>query len=409
MVGPERLVVGRGLVLAALAVGTMGSRVFATDARRRPEVRETAQKIYSTLSRVLPLSLDEDKFRDPKQYAVIRKDLKSLVDLSTQFAAHGGNMDAGFKFVSNSLEEDFERALRSFERKQFNQSAFLLKNATENCATCHAQMVAGSDYAAGKGLFQELAKQKLDPQIKARLFVATRQFEEALKTYEGFLTDTKTDMAELLNFDLIPDYLSLCIRVKGDYARPRPVLEKVLKTHALPSFARSNLRDWIADLDAVPGKKLPSEPIAAARQLINEGRLRSDYAFSQRGLVPYLTASRILNEYIGGAAASNQQEMAEAYFLLGSIESLTTRSRWIAQGDYYLENAIRLAPNTVVAAEAFALLEENTLYRYSGADGGGGVATEGDEGSELLKELRPLAEKKGDGNAQQGQSGEKKL
>jgi hypothetical protein len=60
---------------------------------------------------------------------------------------------------------------------------------------------------------------------------------------------------------------------------------------------------------------------------------------------------------------------ARAFYLLGLTETHIRISYWVSLAEHYLEMAIRTAPRSKVAREAFALLEQETLLAYGGSSG----------------------------------------
>ena len=79
-------------------------------------------------------------------------------------------------------------------------------------------------------------------------------------------------------------------------------------------------------------------------------------------------------------------EGAEAYYLLGAVESRIGRGFWISPAGFYLEMAVRLAPESETGRRAFALLEEELYANYSGS---GGENLPSDERAKL-EELKRL-------------------
>jgi hypothetical protein len=84
-------------------------------------------------------------------------------------------------------------------------------------------------------------------------------------------------------------------------------------------------------------------------------------------LVAYLDASSLLHRYVADGRAPHSDQ-AEAYYLLGLIETRIGRIYWLSQAEAYLETAIRLAPGEPIAKDAYALLE-NFLVGSAGGEG----------------------------------------
>jgi hypothetical protein len=110
-------------------------------------------------------------------------------------------------------------------------------------------------------------------------------------------------------------------------------------------------------------------PVAVARaeidQAVAAGRVGGN---DRNALIEYLDASALLHRFLADARP-RRADQAEAYYLLGVIETRIGRSYWLSQAEAYLETAIRLAPGEPVAKDAYALLEEHLGAGYSGAAG----------------------------------------
>jgi hypothetical protein len=63
--------------------------------------------------------------------------------------------------------------------------------------------------------------------------------------------------------------------------------------------------------------------------------------------------------------------------------------QWVSQAGLYLESAIRLAPKEPFAAEAYVLLEEDTIVGYTGSAG----SNLPDSVAKHLEELRALVDR----------------
>ena len=111
-----------------------------------------------------------------------------------------------------------------------------------------------------------------------------------------------------------------------------------------------------------------------------------------RSLVHFVEASRLLHRFVQARAeappgdADDRRRLGEAYYLLGVAEAHITSNYWYAETEFFLESAIRLAPDSDFARKAYAWLEEDVLIGYSGS---AGLEVPNDV-SDYLRELREL-------------------
>jgi tetratricopeptide (TPR) repeat protein len=199
---------------------------------------------------------------------------------------------------------------------------------------------------------------------QAKLAYATRQFDVAQDLYEQMLAGGSLSANDLNFGGHLDDYLELTLRVRLDVDRPIVALERFSKRDDLTPVLREEVAAWIVDLRAAASRE-PGPPLAIARVLVTEQG--KDVETERHALVRHLEASGLLHRTLG--QPHSQAERAEAYYLLGLIETRIGRSYWLSQAEAYLETAIRLAPGEDTAADAYALLDEFLVAGYSGSGG----------------------------------------
>ena len=94
----------------------------------------------------------------------------------------------------------------------------------------------------------------------------------------------------------------------------------------------------------------------------------SSTASDRSGLVGLIAASGILHRFVA-KYPEPEPRVAEAYYLLGVIESRVGRSFWASQTEQFLEASIRTDPSGPFAADAFALLDELVTSGFTGSSG----------------------------------------
>jgi tetratricopeptide (TPR) repeat protein len=199
---------------------------------------------------------------------------------------------------------------------------------------------------------------------RAKLAYATRQFDVALDLYEILLTPGQLSASDLDLGGHLDDYLELAIRVQRDLPRAGSALASFAKRDDLSPALRREVAHWIAALARLPEEGAGS-PVTEARAVLSRD---ADRIGGERDvLVEYLEASGLLHRALEGGLP--REKRAEAYYLLGMIETRIGHSYWLSQAEAYLETAIRLAPGEPIASEAYALLDEFLVAGYSGSGG----------------------------------------
>lgn len=346
----------------------------------------TMADLVAALRVALPLSLSAERFEQPENRSALEASLAALRAGARELETHGRSQDASFAYLSRSLAHDAEDIKRRFDAGRLDEARFLLGALVEDCVGCHSRLPSAVDSDLGAALYAEVDESALTPVERARLELATRQFEPALDRYEALLADPAASPAELDLEGVLDDYLTVAIRVRQDLPRARAALAGLAARSDVPSYLATLLASWIAACDALGASIAATEPLPEAVRVADQGNALERYPRDRAALVHELVASSLLLRYVD-AHPEPSVEGARAYFLLGVAELGSGRSLWLSEAQGYLETAIRTAPGSDWARRAYVVLEEETLADYSGS---GGVHVPPDVRS-TLRELRDVA------------------
>lgn len=323
-------------------------------------------EIYESLRSVLPYSLSQEKFSDPKSQKQIRENLKKLAESAKILPSHTEFHDATFKYLGGSLARDAKEIYRRFDRGNTREALYLIGALTDNCIACHSRLPS-KDSSRAEGLFKDIDIATLPLEEKARLYLVTRQFDKSMQAYKEAILSDRYTTANVCLADWISDYLAIAVRVKRDFPDVAETLTKFLSRKDLPLSAEHEARSWQnAALKFSKVKELNAD-LPTVRKLIKEGKEQIQFPLDRQGLVHYLLASSLLHEFVQHSPKGIKA--SEAYYLLGVTESMTGRSFWLSQNHYYLETAIRSAPESKFAYMAYRQLEETILFENSGSSG----------------------------------------
>ena len=133
LVNPLALIIGLSAVTASSANATPNSvapqtkeTAPASETPSDPPTRELMDQILVPLSRVLPLSFDQEAFEAPYNKERITKELKTLAENVKHLEKHARSKDRAFDFIASSLRNDAQQAYRRFQRGDFEEARFSL-------------------------------------------------------------------------------------------------------------------------------------------------------------------------------------------------------------------------------------------------------------------------------------------
>lgn len=324
------------------------------------------REIFESIRVLLPLSVRADAWSAPENRATVEQALVRLQENAGGLVAHARPSDPARRYLGSSLSTDAGQALLRHRAGDYEAAAFQIQQATENCVACHTKLRSPGDSPVAKHFVDKGALRSLPLAERARLEVATRQFDEAVASYEKLLASPDIHPGDLLG--PLNDYLTVQVRVRGDFDRARRTLDRFARRPDVWRHLRADLEQWSRALrELEPLHEMPPD-LATARDLIDRARQLQRVPADRSALVHYLVASSILQRLLEDPALG-QREAAESYYLLGLCETHIGDRYWVSQAGFYLESAIRLAPKEPFAQDAYVLLEEETLVGYTGSSG----------------------------------------
>lgn len=322
--------------------------------------RSAMRGVFVTLSKVYGYSVDPAAFEDPANREKIQSALKALVGNTAEVQEHTSGLDVSFEYLKSSLAFDANEALTRFDAGQYVGSRWMLSKITENCMTCHSKLPSGQAARFTEQFLQETNVKALDPLIRAELALATRQFDLALDEYEAILADPLTNPRSIWITGTLENYVRVACGVREDRERAVRTLSQFAAREDAPGSAQGILREWIRALGDFDLSRDEGRELAAARGLIREAQASVRFPKDRSRQVAFIQAAALLHRYLQTEPDSDA-DVAEALYLLGVAESFISRSYWISETDYLLEQAIRRAPSSAVAKEAYEFLEEYLL------------------------------------------------
>jgi tetratricopeptide (TPR) repeat protein len=372
----------------------LGGLIFIIQAKEmmsaepQPDIRPAMRSIFQALTTVFPLSLNEDTFQEPANRQQIQDGLRALARSARQLTSHGASITPSFKFLQRSLRRDAQEAANLFESGYYEQARFVFQQLTDHCFLCHSQLPSSEAFGLGQHFLEQLQMNHLSPYEQVRIAVAARQFDTALTACEALFQSQETPAVQIDLMAFLEDYLRIVIRVHRDFPRAIKALESFQKRPDVPRYLSHHLTTWVATLKALQHDNSDGNELDRVQRLIQQGQQRNRFLADRQGLIYFAVASSDLHRYVSSDSKSLSQ-LAEAYYLLGVVDSYIPRSSWISETEFFLEQAIRLAPNSPVAKNAYSFLEEYIMMGLTGA----GYP---DEGSSTLypqlSELRRLIE-----------------
>ena len=334
----------------------------------RGKVRPIMHRIFNNIKTIYTLSLQSQKFQDPKNFRKISHSFEKASEAASQISQHGPK-DIAFRLTGESLEKDIWKAGQFFRDKNFSESRFIVKNLVSNCLACHTRFKNKNSFP--EAMVPPHLEKAITPYELARLKTATRQFKEAENLFKSILADKEYSYDELAGEGVITDFFRLIIRVRQDPDQAIEICRILESRKDLDKTAREIIKKWVTDLEYLKKTNYFKSPpsLIKAREVLSRIRVvDSEGDLPIHSLVLLMSASAILHT-LSGDSSIPAISRAESYYLLGTTENMLGSSFWLNESQYYWEAAIRVLPHSEVSRKAFRSIEENVTLGYTGSSG----------------------------------------
>ncbi len=341
--------------------------LVSAPAGAQDSTRSIMLEVFDALAYLWPLSLDEERFADNAQREAALLKVDALLNAVDALEAHAQERDMGFRLLTRSFGYAASQLKRYYDHSRPEDARFFLVDLTQNCVACHSRLPKAREFPFASRLLDRIDADALDPRDLAQIQIATRQFERALDTWEQLFGDPLVEPVDLdLEGEFI-DYLTVSIRAVGDLARARRTFEDLLARDNLPFYLRRHMQIWVASLAELADVAAQPPTLAQARALFDRASMLSTVPAGRERAVHDLVASSLLYRLVEDSKERDAAELAEAYYLLGVIETRTAEPKAaVPQMEFHFEAAIRHAPHGEFAKPSYAILEEYSLLNYGG-------------------------------------------
>jgi hypothetical protein len=340
----------------------------SSGAESQREPRATMDEIFAQIRIVLPLSLDDETFADPENRERIAGALNALASRAEVLETHGRGRNAGFASLSQSLSRDAQSVAQRFGRGDPRSARFLFHRSLEACVACHSKLASENEFPMGRRLLENVDLSTLSVRQQARIQVVARQFTAALSSYERMFSSPQVSPARMAADRDLLSYLKIALTIENDPDRATAALMQLRGRKDIPPGLARDVSVWIRSISALQRDPLPGEPLDRARVLLRAGESIAGDSGTRAALVYNIEAWHELQRLVDRTLDPSPQ-IAEAYYLLGFVESRLFGDGWLSGAEAYLEASIRIGPTEGFARDAYALLEELIVLGYTGSSG----------------------------------------
>lgn len=347
------------LIAIVGVLASMFARGCAGRTAANEQAREIMDGVFDAIAYLLPLSVRASGVSSEWDRELIDSKLAVLRSSSAALVAHSDDRLPEFALLARSFDETVREIDTAFKEEWPSYAFFSLMDLTQHCVACHSQEPANAPTEFGQRLLARVNTHKFDPTELAELYVATRQFDSALRTFEQKLLSPNEDAVEL-DFAGIPvEYLAIALGVAAAPERADRLLDQFGRRSDLPYYLQQRVAHWRERLAALRPKWAARPTIEAARQLFNVATKSLRSGRDRTAASDDLVVTSILRRFIAAQPSASGPEVAEAYYMLGIIWLRTREPKYsVPELEVLFVSAIKSDAGGPFAKQSYLLLEE---------------------------------------------------
>lgn len=285
--------------------------------------------------------------------------LSVLQEQSRLLAAHIDGTDralmaSNLAYKLQSLRWHFARGTREQYRRGLDE-------VLEACGGCHRRTAAagGSQFAAEFLTDKHLGG--LDAVGRARILIASRQFEGARESLDAAIART-TAWGELE--PLLRIRMDVGIRLVPDLPALESTMTRVSGLSTLTGSARARVDSWMRGLQQLRMHSFETGKVTSVDALA--ALIETAEGHDADGAFPLMLAASRMSYALVTQPGLSAAAVSRAYYLAARAEAALTSAQYLPMEELFLELAIRTAPEGVIARRALERLETSLKAQFEG-------------------------------------------
>jgi len=317
------------------------------------------REVYDAIAYLLPLSLRNSDDGSEWDQELIEQKLETLKQATAALSAHTAGEDGEMRYIARSFEQMTADVDKAFTNEWPEFAYFSVMDLVQHCVACHSRVEAPSQALFGQRLIARMDTREIPPADVVRLYIATRQFDAAVRTLEKLLMATDLHPIEADYTSLMIDYLQITIAAKRSPDMAREFLRRYLSRGDSPYYLKRRFDFWIESLERFRPDIEAAPNLARAREIFAEADGLSPGPGNRMGAVHDVTSASILRRYLDESGDREPAELHDAYYMLGVIALRTLEPKSaVPEMEMLLAASIRAHPTGEHALAAYALIEE---------------------------------------------------
>lgn len=334
-------------------------------------VRVQMNDISQTIRDLGPYIASESAFTNKKNKKVIEKKLVRLTDNFKNLQVHPVISTQGLSLTQSVMTDQLNQTVTLFKSDKKSLAHAKFTSALNLCVSCHTQS-PGKDLPRLFG-DKDIKKMKLKPFEKGELYFITRDYENAMSSYDEFLMKSKKSDDDEFIFKALERQLVYFVKIRKDFTAGKTHFEKYVAMKKFNSKINAEVAQWAKTLggkslwDNFNADKVTEEEMEKfMKGFIADEEEGPIFTVSESSEVYDLNLSSILLDYYN--AHPETKHGAKILYWMAILDKRTNDDLFFSIGDYYLLSCMEKYSKDPVAKDCYDAYLEDVELNYTSGD-----------------------------------------
>ncbi|MBX2869520.1 MAG: hypothetical protein KTR18_12635 [Acidiferrobacterales bacterium] len=337
------------------------------DQKVNAEVKETMRQALESLTYLIDFALDiEGKNEKDSEF---RFNLERMQSLSAGITEHTSSVPYSLNLVTLTLEETIDQMVANYKMGFDHSAESYLIETVDHCVACHTQSPGLKNDIDVKALISTIYSEEVNPSVASRIFIAARRIPEAIQIWEGQVLDKEFTLDQPAAESMLLEYISQVLHLESGLDNLYVNLKKLQARETTPFYFARKLGIWIKQIEHGTQRHDADLSVDLIRKVKKECVDLEGVSVREEYLVCSILVSSMSAEMLRDLSPGDTSVESQLYINLGIARlDSTLPTGYVPHIESFLEAAIIASPDTDIAREAYAHLEELAYFLYNDID-----------------------------------------
>ena len=263
------------------------------------------------------------------------------------------------------MAKDIEKLVGNYRAGRSEIGEVYLIETIDHCSSCHSQTPKLKASLNTERLKTEIAENGVGASMAARMLIAIRSFDEAIKRWEEELTSGSVDYRDPRFEQHLLEYLYQAIHLQRPSKETVSLLQSIQESEGLPYFLYRKIDVWKQQIVLLEKGRTRVKAPSDIDRINTDCRGAEGFGVRETYPVCNMLVSALASSLLKSGSGGDPGDDGKLMLYVGTARmNMGMSVSFLPHVERYFEAAILASPDTDSARAAYAYLEEIAFFLY---------------------------------------------